>query len=151
MTEYELLRIISFLERMRTPYDKLLKAAEPDPNWNIILFLMKSHLRGENVTMSALASSADVPFASAMRRIHKLIDTGDIQLRKRGTTGKSYYLEPSRKLAIGFTNYAAKVKGLLADTFGCASCCMMTITLPACATCGRIFAASFQREKISSC
>ena len=118
MTEYELLRIITFLERMRAPYDKLLKAAEPDPNWNIILFLMKSHLRGENVTMSSLASAAGIPFASAMRRIHKLIEDGDIQLRQRGTTGKSHYLEPSRKLAIGFTEYAAKVKGLLADTFG---------------------------------
>jgi multiple sugar transport system substrate-binding protein len=118
MTEYELLRIITFLERMRTPYDRLLKASEPDPNWNIILYLMKKHLRGENVTMSSLASAADVPFASAMRRIHKLIENGDIQLRQRGTTGKSHYLEPSRKLAIGFTDYAAKVKGLLADTFG---------------------------------
>lgn len=118
MTEYELLRIITFLERMRTPYDKLLKAAEPDPNWNIILYLMKCHLRGENVTMSSLASAADVPFASAMRRIHKLIENGDIQLRTRGTTGKSHYLEPSRKLAMGFTDYASKVKGLLADTFG---------------------------------
>ena len=118
MTEYELLRIITFLERMRTPYDKLLTASEPDPNWNIILYLMKKHLRGENVTMSSLASAADVPFASAMRRIHKLIENGDIQLRKRGTTGKSHYLEPSRKLAIGFTDYATKVKSLLADTFG---------------------------------
>lgn len=118
MTEYELLRIITFLERMRQPYDKLLNAAEPDPNWNIILYLMKSHLRGENVTMSSLASAADVPFASAMRRIHRLVDSGDIQLRQRGTSGKSFYLEPSRKLAIGFTSYASKVKGLLADTFG---------------------------------
>ena len=118
MTEYELLRIITFLERMRTPYDKLLGAAEPDPNWNIILYLMKKHLRGEDVTLSSLASAADVPFASAMRRIHKLIENGDIQLRQRGITGKSHYLEPSRKLAIGFTDYAVKVKGLLADTFG---------------------------------
>jgi multiple sugar transport system substrate-binding protein len=118
MTEYEMLRIITFLERMRAPYHKLLKAAEPDPNWNIILYLMKYHLRGENVTMSSLASAADVPFASAMRRIHRLIDSGDIQLRKRGTTGKSHYLEPSRKLVISFTDYASKVKELLADTFG---------------------------------
>jgi multiple sugar transport system substrate-binding protein len=118
MTEYELLRIITFLERMRAPYDKLMKAAEPDPNWNIILYLMKHHLRGENVTMSMLAWAAEVPFASAMRRIHKLIESGDIQLRKRGTTGKSHYLEPSRKLAISFNDYASKVKALLADTFG---------------------------------
>ena len=51
---------------MRQPYDRLLKAAEPDPNWNIILYLMKHHLRGENVTKSSLASSADIPFATAM-------------------------------------------------------------------------------------
>ncbi|MBG1231068.1 extracellular solute-binding protein [Aestuariivirga litoralis] len=118
MTEYELLRIITFLERMRSPYDKLLKPAEPDANWNMILYLMKVHLRGENVTMSSLASAAGVPFASAMRRIHKLIETGDIQLRKRGDAGKSHYVEPSRKLAISFTDYATRVKALLADTFG---------------------------------
>ncbi len=118
MTEYELLRIIAFLERIRTPYDKLLNAAEPDPNWNIILYLMKNHLRGENITMSSLASAAGVPFASAMRRIHKLIGNGDIQLRQRGATGKSHYLEPSRKLVIAFTDYATRVKELLADTFG---------------------------------
>ena len=118
MTEYELLRIISFLERMRTPYDKLLKAAEPDPSWNIVLFLVKHHLRGENVTMSALASAADVPFASAMRRIHKLIKNGDIQLRPKGTGGKSHFLEPSRNLTISFIDYATKVKALLAETFG---------------------------------
>ena len=118
MTEYELLRIITFLERMRKPYDQLLKAAEPDPSWNIILYLMKNHLRGENVTMSSLASAADIPFASAMRRIHKLIESGDIQLRRRGSTGKSHYLEPSRKLVISFTDYARDIKALLADTFG---------------------------------
>jgi multiple sugar transport system substrate-binding protein len=118
MTEYELLRIITFLERMRAPYDKLLTAAEPDANWNIILYLMKNHLRGENITMSSLASAANVPFASAMRRIHKLIEDGDIQLRNRSTSGKSHFLEPSRKLAIDFTDYAGKVKALLGDTFG---------------------------------
>ncbi len=55
---------------MRKPYDDLLRTAEPDPHWNIVLYLMKHHLRGENVTMSSLASAADIPFASAMRRIH---------------------------------------------------------------------------------
>ncbi len=118
MTEYELLRIITFLERLRSPYDNLLKIAEPDANWNIALYLVKHHLRGERVTMSSLALAANVPFASAMRRIHKLIDDGDIELRERGPTGKSHYLEPSRKLTSSFVDYAVKVKSLLADTFG---------------------------------
>ena len=118
MTEYELLRIINFLERMRSPYDQLVKTSEPDPNWNIVLYLMKNHLRGEKVTMSSLALAANVPFASAMRRIHKLIDSGEIQQRQRGLTGKSHYLEPSRALSASFAIYAMKVKALLADTFG---------------------------------
>jgi hypothetical protein len=65
MTEYELLRIISFLERMRKPYDQLLPVAEPDQNWNMVIFLMRSYLRGQTVSMSSLAQSAEVPFASA--------------------------------------------------------------------------------------
>jgi multiple sugar transport system substrate-binding protein len=118
MTEYELLRIITFLERMRTPFEGLIGAAAPDANWNIILYLMKHHLRGENVTMSSLAKAADIPFASAMRRVHRMIGNGDIQLRGRGRGSKSYYLEPSRRLVISFSEYAKRVKGLLAETFG---------------------------------
>ena len=118
MTEFELLRIISFLERTRGPFETLLSAAEPDPNWNIILFLMKSHLRGESITMSSLASVSGVPFASAMRRIHRLIEAGDFQLRKRGTSEKSHFVEPSPKLIESFSAYAATVKSLLAETFG---------------------------------
>ncbi len=118
MTEYELLRIITFLERLRSPYDSLLTMAEPDANWNIALYLIKHHLRGERVTKSSLALAANVPFASAMRRIHKLINDGDIELRERGSTGKSHYIEPSHKLTSSFVNYAVKVKSLLADTFG---------------------------------
>ena len=118
MTEYELLRIISFLGRMRAPYDEILHSADPDPSWNIALHLMKSHLRGENVTMSSLASSAGVPFASAMRRLHRLIDDGDIVLRPRTKAGKSHFLDPSTKMRDDFTRYAKRVKSLLAETFG---------------------------------
>ena len=118
MTEYELLRIITFLERMRAPYDDRMPAAEPDANWNIVLFLMKSHLRGESITMSSLASASKVPFASAMRRIHKLIEEGEIELRDRTGTKKSHFIVPGPKLKSHFVEYACQVKALLAETFG---------------------------------
>ncbi len=51
--------------------------------------LMRSHLRGQVVTMSSLASASEVPFASAMRRIHKLIEQGDIETQERGPNSKS--------------------------------------------------------------
>ena len=118
MTEYELLRIISFLERMRNPYDHLLPMAEPDQNWNMVLFLMRSYLRSQPVTMSSLAQSAEVPFASAMRRIHKLIEVGAIEQQERGPGSKTFYVVPSKRMIENFTEYARKVKALLAETFG---------------------------------
>jgi multiple sugar transport system substrate-binding protein len=118
MTDYELLRIINFLERIRAPYDETLRAAVPDPVWNIILYLMKSHLRGDTVTMSSLASVSQIPFPSAMRRIHKLIEGGDIEQHCRSATGKSFVLAPSRRLKSAFVSYALRVKALLAETFG---------------------------------
>ncbi len=118
MTDYELLRIINFLERIRTPYDEKLRNADPDPVWNIVLFLMKSHLRGDVVTMSSLALVSQIPFASAMRRIHRLIEDGDIEKRQRNPGGKSYNLVPSQRLKSNFISYAMKVKVLLAETFG---------------------------------
>lgn len=118
MTEYELLRIISFLERMRKPYDQLLPVAEPDQNWNMVIFLMRSHLRSQPVTMSSLAQAAEVPFASAMRRIHKLIESGDVEQRERSPGSKTFHVVPSQRMIENFTEYARKVKSLLAETFG---------------------------------
>ena len=118
MTEYELLRIISFLERMRRPYDQLLPVAEPDQNWNMVIFLMRSYLRGQPVTMSSLAQSAEVPFASAMRRIHKLIDMGEVEQQERAPGSKTFFVVPSKRMIENFTEYARKVKSLLAETFG---------------------------------
>ena len=59
---------------MRAPLDETLGRPDPDPTWNMVLFLMRSHLHQENVLMSTLATTANVPFASAMRRIHRTIE-----------------------------------------------------------------------------
>ena len=79
MTEHELLRIIAFLERVRQPFQDLIPIADEDATWNMLLFLIKSHLTGTPVTLSTLASVAKVPHATAMRRIHALIESGHIE------------------------------------------------------------------------
>src|SRR5579862_5879693 len=78
MTEHELLRIIAFLERVRQPFQELVPIAEEDATWNLLLFLIKNHLTGTPVAISTLASVAKAPHATAMRRIHALIERGDI-------------------------------------------------------------------------
>ncbi len=118
MTEHELLRIIAFLERVRLPFQEMILIAEEDATWNIVLFLIKNHLTGTPVTISTLASVAKVPHATAMRRIHTLLDNGDIITTNASATGKRFLLHPSEKLLESFIQYARKIKFLLAETFG---------------------------------
>jgi multiple sugar transport system substrate-binding protein len=118
MTEHELLRIIAFLERVRLPFQELVPVAEEDATWNMLLYLVKSHLTGTPVTISALASVSKVPVATALRRIHALIERGDIVKKNITDTGKRFRLEPSEALLESFLRYARSIKLLLAETFG---------------------------------
>ena len=118
MTEHELLRIIAFLERVRQPFQDLIPIADEDATWNMLLFLIKSHLTGTPVTLSALASVANVPHATAMRRIHALIESGHIETETFSDAGKRFKLLPSDALTNSFVQYARRIKFLLAETFG---------------------------------
>jgi multiple sugar transport system substrate-binding protein len=84
----------------------------------MVIFLMRSHLRGQAVTMSSLAQAAEVPFASAMRRIHRLIELGEVEKQEKGPGSKAFYVVPSARMIENFTEYARKIKALLAETFG---------------------------------
>ena len=116
MNDFELLRVIEYLERMRRPYRALFPAADEDPVWNILAHLVKSHLRGDLVTISALAAIANVPYATALRRIKAMIAQGQITRRPRGP--KSFSLHPSEHTLEAFLSYAQHIKSLLAQVMG---------------------------------
>lgn len=118
MNEYELQRVITFLEKTRAPYLDLVPAAEPDPAWNIITHLMKERIAGRVVTMSSLIDVAGVPYSTALRRIHRMIDEGLIQKVARSTSGKSFALVAGPRLVAGYEAHARRVKAVLARTYG---------------------------------
>ena len=118
MTDHELLRIIAFLERVRLPFQELVPIAEEDATWNMLLYLIRNHLTGTPVAISTLATVAKVPHATAMRRIHALMERGDIVTKNASETGKRFLLLPSEPLLESFIQYARKIKFLLAETFG---------------------------------
>ena len=53
-----------------------------------------------------------------MRRIHALIERGDILQEPLGEGSKRFQLRPSEALLESFIQYARKIKFLLAETFG---------------------------------
>jgi multiple sugar transport system substrate-binding protein len=118
MTTYQLLRIIWFLERVRGSFQEILPCAEEDASWNIVLYIIKQNLLGSKVTFTSLSSTAKVPYATAMRRVHDLIDQGHIMRVPISDTGKRFRLVASQPVLTAFDNYAKIVKSLLNGDLG---------------------------------
>ena len=118
MNEYEMLRVIEFLEKTRRPFQDVVGGFDEDPVWRIVVFLVKSHIHSHTVSISTLGQESGLPYATSMRLINRLIDSGYILRVSKGTTGKSFSLQPSEQLLQSFQSYAGKTKSLLAQTLG---------------------------------
>src|ERR1700722_14519154 len=69
MNDYEILRVIDFIERTREPFAKLMPVSDEEPIWKVIACLIKSEIKGQIVTASALAHVSGAPFSTARRLI----------------------------------------------------------------------------------
>jgi multiple sugar transport system substrate-binding protein len=118
MNVYELRRVIDFLERTRSPYLCHVPGVEPDGFWNIVVHLIRGHISGQPTTISYLANISGIPYATALRKVHRMIDDGLITKAPRTRSGKSFNLVPSPHLYDGFLRHAQQVKSLLAETYG---------------------------------
>ncbi|WP_165932871.1 extracellular solute-binding protein [Rhizobium sp. BK251] len=118
MNEYEMLRVIDFLEKTRRPFREVVEISDDDAIWRIVTYLIRSHILSQSVSISTLGQESGLPYATSMRLINRLIDTGYIQRIAKGTTGKSFALQPSDRLLTSFQTYARKTKSLLAQTLG---------------------------------
>lgn len=116
MNDFELLRLIEYLERTRRPYRALFPMADEDPVWNIVTHLIKSHVHGDLVTITTLATAANVPYTTAIRRIEDMIAAGRIVRRSSGP--KRFSLHPSEDTLADFVAYAGHIKSLLAQVVG---------------------------------
>jgi len=118
MTREELLRVLSFVDRMRTISIERTAISGADPRWNIVSYTMRRHLEGKPMTMTSMTQAAGVPYGTARRRINELIEEGLLLRRPRSKSGKSFSLHPTRKLIEEFQAFAMKFKAMVGSTFG---------------------------------
>lgn len=118
MTREELIRILTFVDKMRTISEKRTSLSATDARWNIISYAMRRHLEGKLLTITSVASAADVPYGTAMRRIGELIDQGFLLKRPRSKSGKSFSLHPTKKLIEEYESFALQLKAMVGNTFG---------------------------------
>jgi len=118
VNEYEMLRVIDFVEKTRQPFRDMVTPSDDDSIWRVVTYLIRSHILSQNVSISVLGQESGLPYATSMRLINRMIDSGHIERVAKAGTGKSFYLQPSRQLLLSFETYARQTKSLLAQTLG---------------------------------
>src|SRR5690242_21491814 len=98
MSAEELISLLELLERVRVPTEKWFESIQPDAVWNLIVYLMRRHFAGKLVTPTCLARAADVPYATAVRRMNGMLAEGLIVRRPRTKSGRSDAMHPSPEL-----------------------------------------------------
>ncbi|MDR7009657.1 extracellular solute-binding protein [Paraburkholderia strydomiana] len=117
MNDYEILRIIEFVERSRTSFRDSILGVDPDADWLILSHLVRAGLRGEKVSISELISISRLPYGTANRRIQRMINEGLIA--KQAIEGsKRFDLIPTAGLHDSFLSFAQEIKVLVARTLG---------------------------------
>src|ERR1041384_6130489 len=118
MNDLELLRVVDFVTRTRAPFVELVAGAQEDPSWTITSHLIRAELLDRPVSVTQLIKASGLSYGSAARRLQRLIAQGLIVKIPVGATGKSHVLRSSAALRDSFTQYAHRIKALLAEVMG---------------------------------
>lgn len=118
VNDYEIRRVIDFIDHTRRMYSDRVAQTEPDASWNIVSYVIKRNIVGHAATFSALVSASGLPYATASRHIHKLIRTGMLIKHIEKPDSSRFTLHPSPDLLARFNHYAQSVKLELARIFG---------------------------------
>jgi multiple sugar transport system substrate-binding protein len=118
ITSEEMLRFLSFVDQLDMEVEASLPLSSPNPYFRMSVFLLRRHLEGKSVTITALAAASGIPYATAMRRIDAMIGKGLVVRRSKGKHKKTFSLHPGSALIAGWYGYARRFKRLIGRTFG---------------------------------
>ncbi len=112
---------LAFLEGVEAELDMALEIAEPNPYLNMVMALLRAHLDGKVVTATMLISASGVPYATARRKLHRMLDCGLIEQRVRTRSGRSFSLHPTDRLMANWRQFADRIMRLSVETTGTAT------------------------------
>jgi len=118
MTNDEFLSILELADKIRSPARQWSKISQPDPIWNMIVYLMHRYFVGKLVTPTSLARAADVPYATAVRRIEEMQAEGLIGRRRSVAGQRKFSIYPTEELLKRAFAYAEEAKASIARSLG---------------------------------
>lgn len=100
MINKKLINSIDFIETIFLLYKKKFKDSNFETDWKIFSYVIKNHLENKIISIKSIINYSNLPHATGIRRINKLIKNKKLYKKSKSKSGKSFSIHPSSKLIV---------------------------------------------------
>ena len=102
MINKKLLNLIDHIDNTFLLYKKKFKESSFETDWKIFSYVIKNHLNNKITSITSIINYSNLPHATGIRRINKLIKNKKLYKKSKTKSGKSFSIHPSSKLIQDF-------------------------------------------------
>ena len=98
----KLLKLIDLIDKTFLLFKKKFKDSNFEADWKIFSYVIKNHSSNKTTSITSIINYSNLPHATGIRRINKLIKNKKLYKKSKSKSGKSFSIHPSSKLILDF-------------------------------------------------
>ena len=98
----KLISLIDHIDNTFLLYKKKFKDSSFETDWKIFSYVIKNHSNNKTTSITSIINYSNLPHATGIRRINKLIKNKKLYKKSKTKSGKSFSIHPSSKLIQDF-------------------------------------------------
>ena len=98
----KLISLIDHIDNTFLLYKKKFKDSSFETDWKIFSYVIKNHTNNKITSITSIINYSNLPHATGIRRINKLIKNKKLYKKSKSKSGKSFSIHPSSKLIQDF-------------------------------------------------
>ena len=102
MVNKKLQKLIDHIDNTFLLYKKKFKDSSFETDWKIFSYVIKNHSNNKITSITSIINYSNLPHATGIRRINKLIKNKKLYKKTKTKSGKSFSIHPSSKLIQDF-------------------------------------------------
>tara|TARA_Y100000996_G_C22485509_1_gene628048 strand:+ start:254 stop:691 length:438 start_codon:yes stop_codon:yes gene_type:complete len=109
LSNKDLINLIDQIDTLFFLFEKKFKSSKFEADWKIFSYAIKNHKENKITTITSLINYSNLPHATGIRRINKLIKNKKLYKKIKSKSGKSFSIHPSSKLIADFEIFLNKL------------------------------------------
>jgi len=102
INDKKLISLIDHIDNTFLLYKKKFKDSSFETDWKIFSYVIKNHSNNKITSITSIINYSNLPHATGIRRINKLIKNKKLYKKSKSKSGKSFSIHPSSKLIQDF-------------------------------------------------